>query len=88
MIKLERYLERVQNLQNEVFVYPHQATIDILEMVHEELMDWSEKNVVSLETLLGSLSYKVDTLLEVMNPAFEKDVTALKKLLEILKETP
>lgn len=84
MNKVEKYIEQVQDLQNETFVYPHQITIDIIENVHEELMDWFNRETVPLETLLGSLSYKVDCLLEVMNPEYEKDIDALKKLLEIL----
>ena len=84
--KYKKYLEQVEDLQSEVFVYPHQATIDMLENVCDELHDWfSYKETVSLETLLGSLSYKVDCLLEVMNPEYEKDIDALKKLLEILR---
>lgn len=84
MNTVEKYIEQVQDLQNETFVYPHQITIDIIENVHEELMDWFNRETVPLETLLCSLSYKVDCLLEVMNPEFEKDIDALKNLLEIL----
>ncbi len=89
-----KYIEKVQDLQNETFVHPHQAIIDIIENVREELLDWAGIDAgidtgttgeVPLETLLGSLEYKVDCLLEVMNPEFEKDIDALKKLLEILR---
>ena len=83
--KYKKYLEQVENLQSEVFVYPHQATIDMLENVCEELHDWFDRETVPFETLLGSLEYKVDRLLEVMNPEFEEDVNALKKLLDILR---
>ncbi len=85
MNTVEKYIEQVQDLQNETFVYPRQITIDIIENVHEELMDWFNRETVPLETLLGSLSYKVDCLLEVMNPEFEKDTDTLKKLLKILR---
>lgn len=85
MNTVEKYIEQVEDLQNEVFVYPHQATIDMLENICNELHDWFDRETVPIETLLGSLSYKVDCLLEVMNPEFEKDIEALKKLLEILR---
>lgn len=90
MNTIEKYIEQVQDLQNETFVYPHQITIDIIENVHEELIDCAGIDTgttgeVPLETLLGSLEYKVDSLLEVMNPEYEKDIDTLKKLLEILR---
>ena len=85
MNTVEKYIEQVQDLQNETFVYPHQITIDIIEDVQVELMDWFDRETVPLETLLGSLSYKVDCLLEVMNPEYEKDIVVLKKLIEILR---
>lgn len=85
MNKVEKYIEQVENLQSEVFVYPHQATIDILENVCNELHDWFDRETVPIETLLGSLSYKVDCLLDVMNPEYEKDIDTLKKLIEILR---
>lgn len=85
MNTVEKYIEQVQDLQNETFVYPHQITIDIIENVHEELMSRFDKETIPLETLLGSLSYKVDCLLEVMNPEYEKDIDVLKKLFEILR---
>lgn len=90
MNEVLKYIEKVQDLQNETFVYPHQATIDIIDNVREELLDWAGIDTgttgeVPLETLLGSLEYKVDYLLEVMNSEYEKDIDALKKLLEILR---
>ena len=87
MKDIKEYIEAVEKLQNDTFVSPHQATIDMLEYVFEELNEWYwyQQGNVTLDTLLGSLSYKVDTLLEVVNPEFVKDRTALEKLLEILK---
>ena len=45
---------------------------------------WQEEPRVTLEDLLGSLHYRADILLEVMDKEL-KDCEIIKKLIEILK---
>ena len=83
MVKIEECAQKVLNLQLDTFVSPHQFIIDTLEDVYDELCCWQYDT--SLEELLGSLQYKVDTLIEVINPEYKKDDETLEKLSNILK---
>lgn len=80
------YLEEVDKLYDTVYYGSafHQITTDMLEDVQETLYMWQEEPRVTLEDLLGSLHYKADILLEVMDKEL-KDCEIIKKLIEILK---
>lgn len=79
------YLEKVQDLDTETFVSPHQITIDMIEEVLEDLWEWKEDAVIPLDTLLGSLNYRVGNILEVIDKQHTKDIETLKKLSSILE---
>ena len=80
------YLEEVDKLYDTVYYGSafHQITTDMLEDVQETLYMWQEEPRVTLEDLLGSLHYRADILLEVMDKEL-KDSEIIKKLIEILK---
>lgn len=80
------YLEEVDKLYDTVYYGSvfHQITTDMLEDVQETLYMWQEEPRVTLEDLLGSLHYRADILLEVMDKEL-KDCEIIKKLIEILK---
>lgn len=85
MKTIDWYLEKVQDLDTESFVSPHQITIDMIEEALEDLWEWKENNVIPLDTLLSSLNYRVGNILEVIDKQHAKDIETLKKLSSILE---
>lgn len=57
-----------------------QITIDLI----DELEDVLQEQDISLS--LGALSYKIATVLDVLNPVLKTDKEALLKLIEIIEE--
>lgn len=64
----------------------HQFTIDLVELIDDELMilETGETNL-SYETFLGSIAYKIDTVLEIAREDSE-DYLIYKRLQEIIEE--
>ena len=60
-----------------------QITIDFIEDL-EDLLNVNGEQREGLETELGSLSYRISTVLDVINPELETDVDALYSLSKII----
>ena len=80
-MEFRKIIEHVEELSISSYVKPHQITIDIIEDVIEEL---HTDELLSHETIIGSCSYKVNNLIEVMNPEYHYDIEVLTELLNIL----
>ena len=80
-------LAKAQTLFGKVHGKVHQATIDLLEQVCDELLGYVDTDTPSMtaETLINYLKYRVNVFIEIMNPAFKADVSALNAMAEILK---
>lgn len=61
-----------------------QITIDYIEEVEDILGE--QLSGQEVEDLLGVLSYKISTVLDIINPALETDKEAFTKLLNIINE--
>ena len=62
----------------------HQATIDIVEECQMSIDNPEDDNGLSFDTILGSLCYKVDNLLEICDHNLY-DYGILKELMNILE---
>ena len=80
-MEFRKIIEHVEELSISSYVKPHQITIDIIEEVIEELRT---DELCSYEAIIGSCAYKVNNLIEVMNPEYHYDIEVLTKLLNIL----
>lgn len=62
-----------------------QITIDFIQEAEDIIeIEWDNEEDKGRE--LGGLSYKISTVLEVLNPALKTDKEALLKLIEIIEE--
>ena len=80
-MKFRKIIEQVEELSISSYIKPHQITIDTIEEVIEELQT---DELCSYEAIIGSCAYKVNNLIEVMNPEYHYDIEVLTKLLNIL----
>ena len=80
-MKFRKIIEQVEELSISSYIKPHQITIDTIEEVIEELQT---DELCSYEAIIGSCTYKVNNLIEVMNPEYHYDIEVLTKLLNIL----
>lgn len=80
-MKFRKIIEQVEELSISSYIKPHQITIDTIEEVIEELQT---DELCSYEAIIGSCAYKVNNLIEVMNPEYHCDIEVLTKLLNIL----
>lgn len=81
-MKFRKIIEQIEKLSISSYVKPHQITIDTIEDVNEEL---HTDELSSHEAIIGSCAYKVNNLIEVMNPEYHYDIEVLTELLNILK---
>lgn len=84
MKDIKEYIDEVEKLQHNTFVHAHQCIIDTIEQAWSELICWEKDKYIPLDELLGAMSYNIETLIEVVNPEFKKDIEILNKLLNIL----
>lgn len=80
-MKFRKIIEQVEKLSISSYIKPHQITIDTIEDVNEEL---HTDELSSYEAIIGSCAYKVNNLIEVMNPEYHYDIDVLTELLNIL----
>lgn len=80
-MKFRKIIEQVEELSISSYVKPHQITIDTIEEVIEDLQT---DELISHEAIIGSCAYKVNNLIEVMNPECHYDIEVLTELLNIL----
>ena len=80
-MKFRKIIEQVEELSISSYVRPHQITIDTIEEVIEDLQT---DELISHEAIIGSCAYKVNNLIEVMNPEYHYDIEVLTELLNIL----
>ena len=80
-MEFRKIIEHVEELSISSYVKPHQITIDTIEEVIEELRT---DELCSHEAIIGSCAYKVNNLIEVMNPEYHYDIDVLTELLNIL----
>lgn len=80
-MKFRKIIEQVEELSISSYVRPHQMTIDTIEEVSEELRT---DELLSPEAIIGSCLYKVNNLIEVMNPEYHYDIEVLTELQHIL----
>lgn len=80
-MNFRKIIERVEELSISSYVKPHQITIDTIEEVIEELQT---DELSSHEAIIGSCAYKVNNLIDVMNPEYNYDIEVLTELLNIL----
>ncbi len=80
-MKFRKIIEQVEELSISSYVKPHQITIDTIEEVIEDLRT---DELCSYEAIIGSCAYKVNNLIEVMNPEYHYDIEVMTKLLNIL----
>lgn len=80
-MKFRKIIEQVEELSISSYVKPHQITIDIIENIIDDLRT---DELLSHEAIIGSCAYKVENLIEVMNPVYNYDIEILNKLLKIL----
>lgn len=74
-MKFRKIVEQVEELSISSYAKPHQITIDVIE------------ELISHEAIIGSCAYKVNNLMEVMNPEYHYDIEVLTELLNILTST-
>lgn len=77
------YIENVRDLSADTFISPHQLTIDLIEDTIDVLTDYDGE--VTFDDFLGMLAYRVDKVIEVINPEFVTDIDALNRLKNILE---
>lgn len=77
------YIENVRDLSADTFTSPHQLTIDLIEDTIDVLTDYDGE--VTFDDFLGMLAYRVDNVIEVINPEFVTDIDALNRLKNILE---
>jgi len=65
------------------FTKHHQITIDIVEKLEDVLLDNTEN--FNIEKL-GSIGYKISTLLEIISPDFIADIKTLKNLYGLIEK--
>lgn len=63
----------------------NQVTIDYIDDL-EVLLNNCEDNTENIKDSLGALSYRISTILDVINPALKTDKEALLKVIEIIEE--
>ena len=80
-MKFRKIIEQVEELSISSYVKPHQITIDTIEEVIEELRT---DELLSCEAIIGSCAYKVNNLIDAMNPEYHYDIEILTELLNIL----
>lgn len=87
MKAIKEIRQQVEALHDDLFsVGIHQFTIDWLEKYIEELMEQEAGDLrVDDATALGSLAYRIDTLLEIAKEDTE-DYLILKRLQTIIEE--
>lgn len=81
-MKFRKIIEQAEELSISSYVGPHQITIDTIEEVIEELQT---DELSSHEAIIGSCAYKVNNLIEVVNPEYHYDIEVLTKLSKILE---
>lgn len=77
-----KIIEQVEELSISSYAKSHQMTIDTIEEIIEELQT---DELLSKEAIIGSCLYKVNNLIEVMNPEYHYDIEVLTKLSKILE---
>ena len=80
-MKFRKIIEQIEGLSISSYVKPHQITIDTIEEVIEEL---HTDELSSHEAIIGSCTYKVNNLIDVMNPEYHYDIEVLTEILNIL----
>lgn len=80
-MEFRKIVEQVEELSISSYARPHQITIDTIEEVIEDLQT---DELISHEAIIGSCAYKVNNLIEVMNPEYIYDIEVLTELLNIL----
>lgn len=80
-MKFRKIIEQVEELSISSYVKPHQITIDIIENIIDYLRT---DELLSHEAIISSCAYKVNNLIEVMNPEYNYDIEILTELLNIL----
>lgn len=80
-MKFRKIVEQVEELSISSHVGLHQKTIDTIEDVIEDL---HSDELLSHEAIIGAGIYKVNNLIEVMNPEYHYDIEVLTKLQHIL----
>ena len=76
--------QAVKNICDEVYKFDvQQITVDLIQDNIEELLN-SEEAVT--RAMVAAAGYDCDTLLEVFNPKFEKDINILTRLKKALDE--
>lgn len=80
-MKFRKIIKQVEELSISSYVKPHQITIDTIKKVIEELQT---DELSSHNAIIGSGAYKVNNLIEVMNPEYHYDIEVLTELLNIL----
>ena len=81
IMKFRKIIEQVEELSISSYAKSHQITIDTIEEVIEDLRT---DELCSYEAIIGSCLYKVNNLIEVMNPEYHYDIEVLTELLNIL----
>lgn len=77
-------MKTIDYLSDETYYNMHeynQITIDFL----DEVEDILQEGVPTTDSL-GSISYRISTLLDVINPKLEKDIEVLRELNLIIEE--
>lgn len=83
---MNKYQQQISQINSDCFEnMPEQITIDYIEECELELVTEAAEEGIDRE-LIGSWHYKVDTLLEVMNPELKTDIELLSRLEKVLDE--
>ena len=85
---MSKYLDQLRSIESEIFYNMgkvSQHTIDVVQDTVEDL-DRNDDERPIWRDELGAISYGIDTLLKVFNPAMEYDIDVLKRFNAVIEE--